>query len=179
MTELNPWREALIAALKERELQVHENRQTPTDLLEILIDHVALNASDNKAKKRLAHMAGIADQLIATGLAINANLHPDQRTAVAIPRDETGAPMNARMDEETIKVIEAWARGCKVQCRYRSAGDEWREVALHDGDPCIPNFLHPMLEFRVRPGNHLVTINDGPTIFYQPPAPLDWDEAPV
>lgn len=174
MTETNPWRDALIAALKARNRYHEHGTKDPVSLLDDLLREVASIAA-YEANSKLGALAGLAQQLISTGLAINAAQEPQDRSAVAMKFQDAADPMKPCIADDTIPVIDAWARGCAVQSRYRGVGDEWRNVARHN-EPCIPNFLHPFLEYRVAPGDHLVCFDDGGEFVYQPPPPLDWSE---
>lgn len=148
MTE-NPWREAIVAALKERNRYFEHDTREPAALLDDLLREVASIASHH-ANNRLRDLSGMAEQLIATGLAIRAAQRPEDRADVAITFEDAAKPFKARIAEDTIPVIDAWARGCEVQSRYRDVEDEWRDVG-RPGEPCLPNFLHPMLEYRIKP----------------------------
>lgn len=170
----NPWRDAIVSALKERNRYFENDGREPAAVLDELLRDVARIASNN-ANSRLAAFSELARTLIETGLAINAAQQPQDRAAVAMSYEAAAAPFKPRIADDTVAVIDAWARGCSVQSRYRGVGDEWRDLG-RPGEPCLPNFLHPALEWRVRPGEWLVAFDDGPVVAYQPPPPLDWSE---
>lgn len=179
MQDANPWRDAIVAALKERNRYFERDEREPAALLEDLLREVAAAASHN-ARQQLGALAGLADQLVQTGLAIRAAQQPEERNDVALTYQQAASGMEPRIAEDTIPAIDGWKIGCTVQSRYRGLGDhldnEWRDVGIA-GRPCTPNFMHPMMEFRVKPGELVSFCGGAPTIEYQPPAPLDWSDS--
>lgn len=178
MEATNPWRDAVIAALKERNRYFERDDRSPAELLEDLLREVGGIASSN-ANRQLGALAGLADQLVQAGLAIRSAQQPEERNDVALTYQQSESDQEPRISEDTIPAIDGWKIGCMVQSRYRGVDhveNEWRDVGL-PGRPCTPNFMHPMMEYRVKPGD-LVVFDDGKVFEYQPHPPLDWSDAP-
>lgn len=177
--EPNPWRDAVIVALKERNRYFERDGRSPAELLEDLLREVGGIASRN-ARQQLGALAGLADQLVQAGLGHPRRpAAPEDRNDVALTYQQSASGQEPRIAEDTVPAIDGWKIGCMVQSRYRGVDhveNEWRDVGL-PGRPCMPNFMHPMMEYRVKPGD-LVVFDDGVAVIkYEPPAPLDWGDA--
>lgn len=169
MNEPNPWQEAIVAAYASRGYRPLAD-MSPAKLLDDLLREVA-SAASRDAHQQLGALAGLADQLVHAGLAIRAAQQPEDRNDVALSYRED-SPCIA---EDTIPAIDGWKIGCTVQSRYRDCGDEWRDVGL-PGRPCTPNFMHPMMEYRVKPGELVSFCGGQAVISYEANPPLNWDE---
>lgn len=173
MQGTNPWRDTLVAEYKARGGGGHADEIGPAEILGFVLRTVA-SAASHEARKQLGALAGLADQLVHTGLAIRAAQQPEDRNDVALAYRED----SPRIAEDTIPAIDGWKIGCMVQSRYRGvdhADNEWRDVGIA-GRPCTPNFMHPMMEYRVKPGELVSFCGGTPPIEYQPNPPLNWDE---
>jgi len=169
MNEPNPWRDAIIAAYTSRGGRRTDDL-SPADMLDDLLRDVAAAASHD-ARQHLQAFAGLADQLVRAGLAIRAAQQPEDRNDVALSYRED----SPRIPEDTIPAIDGWKIGCTVQSRYRNCENEWRDVGL-PGRPCTPNFMHPLLEYRVKPGELVSFCGGQVAISYATNMPLNWDE---
>lgn len=100
MQDANPWRDALVAEYTARGVH-HADNLSPANMLEFILREVAAAAS-HTARQQLGALAGLADQLVNTGLAIRAAQQPEDRNDVALAYRED----SPRIAEDTIPAID-------------------------------------------------------------------------
>lgn len=151
---VNEWRDALLQALKKcnRYFDGYSEKAPPAALIDDLIRTTSAAAVYPLGQK-LRDLADVADTLVGCAHAIAASMKPEDTWAVAM-RNQQLVPHPRGIAPDTVPIIKAWAEGATVQSRYRTVEghdeDEWRDVGI-SGGPCIPNFMHGLLEFRVKP----------------------------